>query len=169
MHPQSCEESELGARHPHARRAHDVSVHCRWPGVLILWRVYQERATSGSDVLSERGSLSLPSLPPPASVLPPLTVEQRRCGHGRRMLHPTGLSKRCATAQIHLQPTPHRKHRQPRTQPPCTPSLSCCDVYDVRCDPSDGAGAGVAHTKREVCGARSRRWERSSRHVGIGS
>jgi hypothetical protein len=106
MHPQSCEESELDARHPHARRAHDASVQCRWPGVLILWRVYQERATSGSDVLSERGSLSLPSLPPPASVLPPLTVEQRRCEHCRRMLHPAALSKRCGTAHTHLQPTP---------------------------------------------------------------
>ena len=38
-----------------------------------------------------------------------------------------------------------------------------CDVYDV--DPSDGAGAGVTHDPREVRGPRSRRWERSARHV----
>ena len=58
---------------------------------------------------------------------------------------------------LHILPT----HTPPQAQTTshttlCTRPLSCCDVYDdVRCDPSDGAGAGVTHDTREVRGARS--------------
>jgi hypothetical protein len=38
----------------------------------------------------------------------------------------------------------------------------------VRCDPSDGAGAGVTHDSREVRGARWWLWERSA-CVGVGA
>ena len=169
MHPQSCEESELDARHPHARRAHDASVHCRWPCVQTLWRVYQQRATSSSDAMSERVCLSPPSLPPPSSALPPLTVERLRYEHCRRMMH---------LAALRTAVPLHTPHLQPATAAVCNPRTSqlalhapftCCDVYDnVRCDPSDGAGAGVTHDTREVRGPRWRRWERSRRERGLG-
>ena len=111
-----------------------------------------------------RGCLSLLRLPPPASVLPPLTVEQRRGGHGRRILHPAALSKRCGTAHTsNSHPTASADNL---AHNPLHAPFTCCDVYDdVRCDPSDGAGAGVTYDTHEVRGPRSRRWESSARRA----
>jgi len=79
----------------------------------------------------------------------PLSVNDVSLHHTTFSPHPTASADNLAHNPLHA------------------PSVSCCDVYGVRCDPSDGAGAGVTHGTREVRCARSRRWERSARHVGL--
>ena len=94
-------------------------------------------------------SASLFGLPPPGYVhAASMTVEQRCCEHRRHMLlHTTTY----AVALDHLQPaSPQAQH--PRTSLTALAHRKLPDVYDVRSDPSDGAGAGVNVSTREVRG-----------------
>ena len=106
---------------------------------------------------SERDCPSLPFCHRGGSRGASMALEQRWCEHLRRTLHSVALRN---AVPLHIPTSsPHatasRAHNPLRAL-----SLSYGDGYDVRCDPSDGAGAGVTHGTREVRRPRSRRWER---------